>query len=37
MASIDKTGLFKGMKFYGTHKATREVFTVAMYNAMNAR
>lgn len=37
MASIDKTGLFKGEKFYGTHNATREAFTVAIYNAVNAR
>ncbi|WP_063975119.1 C40 family peptidase [Domibacillus aminovorans] len=37
MASIDKTGLFKGEKFYGTHNATREAFTVAIYNAMNAQ
>ncbi|WP_082220414.1 C40 family peptidase [Domibacillus robiginosus] len=37
MASIDKTGLFKGEKFYGTHLATREAFTVAIYNAMNAQ
>ncbi|MCP3761446.1 NlpC/P60 family protein [Domibacillus sp. A3M-37] len=37
MASIDKTGLFKGGKFYGTHNATREAFTVAIYNAMNAQ
>ncbi|WP_050182217.1 C40 family peptidase [Domibacillus robiginosus] len=37
MASIDKTGLFKGDKFYGTHLATREAFTVGIYNAMNAK
>ena len=36
MASIDKTGLFQGDKFYGTHLATREAFTVAIYNAVNA-
>ncbi|MET1030373.1 NlpC/P60 family protein [Domibacillus tundrae] len=36
MASIDKTGFFKGDKFYGTHNTTREAFTVAIYNAMNA-
>lgn len=37
MASIDQTGFFKGEKFYGTHNATREAFTVAIYNAMNAK
>ncbi|MCI2253863.1 NlpC/P60 family protein [Domibacillus sp. PGB-M46] len=37
MASIDKTGLFQGDKFYGTHLATREAFTVAIYNATNAQ
>ncbi|WP_050183555.1 C40 family peptidase [Domibacillus robiginosus] len=37
MASIDKIGFFKGEKFYGTHNATREAFTVAIYNAMNAK
>ncbi|WP_309090908.1 NlpC/P60 family protein [Domibacillus sp.] len=37
MTSIDKTGFFKGDKFYGTHDATREAFTVAIYNAMNAK
>ncbi len=37
MASIDKTGFFKGEKFYGTHLATREAFTIAIYNALNAK
>jgi hypothetical protein len=37
MASIDKTGLFTGDNFYGTHNATRESFTVAIYNAMNSQ
>lgn len=37
MAMIDKTGIFAGDKFYGTHHATRESFTVAIYNAMNAK
>ncbi|OMP65697.1 C40 family peptidase [Domibacillus epiphyticus] len=37
MASIDKTGFFTGEKFYGTHKATREAFTVGIYNALNAK
>lgn len=37
MASIDKIGFFKGEKFYGTHNATREAFTIAIYNAMNAK
>ncbi|MGG3448363.1 C40 family peptidase [Domibacillus aminovorans] len=37
MAMIDKTGIFAGDKFYGTHHATRETFTVAIYNAMNAK
>lgn len=37
MASIDKTGFFKGEKFYGTHNATREAFAVAIYNAVNAK
>ncbi|OXS74722.1 C40 family peptidase [Domibacillus enclensis] len=37
MASIDQTGFFKGEKFYGTHNATREAFTVAIYNAMKAK
>lgn len=37
MASIDKTGFFKGEKFYGTHNATREAFTVGIYNAMNVK
>lgn len=37
MASIDKTGFFKGEKFYGTHHATREAFSIAIYNAMNTK
>ncbi|RJS62407.1 hypothetical protein CJ483_22125 [Bacillus sp. PK3_68] len=37
MASIDQTGFFEGAKFYGTHNATREAFTVAVYNAMNVQ
>lgn len=37
IASIDKTGFFKGEKFYGTHNATREAFTVTIYNAINAK
>lgn len=37
MANIDQTGIFAGDKFYGTHHATRESFTVAIYNAMNAK
>lgn len=36
MASIDQTGFFTSEKFYGTHQATREAFSVAIYNAMNA-
>ncbi|OMP66612.1 C40 family peptidase [Domibacillus epiphyticus] len=37
IASLDKTGLFKTDRFYGGHKATREQFAVAIYNAMNAK
>lgn len=37
MSLIDKTGLFQGDKFYGTHLATREAFTVGIYNAINAK
>lgn len=37
MAAVDKTGYFKGTKFYGTHNATREAFAVAIYNSMNAK
>lgn len=37
IVSIDKVGFFKGEKYYGTHNATREAFTVAIYNAMNAK
>lgn len=37
MAAIDQTGLFEGEKFYGTHNATREAFTVAIYNALQAK
>lgn len=37
MISIDQTGFFKGDKFYGTHYATREAFTVGVYNAMNTQ
>ncbi|KKB36559.1 C40 family peptidase [Bacillus thermotolerans] len=37
MSTIDKTGIFKTEKYYGDHRATREVFTTAIYNAMNAK
>ncbi|WP_083632286.1 C40 family peptidase [Domibacillus antri] len=37
LSSIDKTGLFTGNMFNGSQNATREAFTVAIYNAMNAK
>ncbi|MEK4027749.1 C40 family peptidase [Pseudobacillus sp. FSL P4-0506] len=37
MSVIDKTGIFKTEKYYGDHRATREAFSAAIYNAMNAK
>ncbi|KMY56294.1 hypothetical protein AC623_18315 [Bacillus sp. FJAT-27231] len=37
MSAIDQTGIFKTEKYYGDHRATREAFSVAIYNAMNAK
>ncbi|KAB7707441.1 hypothetical protein F9802_06725 [Bacillus aerolatus] len=37
MSAIDKVGVFKTDKYYGDHRATREVFTTAIYNSMNAK
>ncbi|MGM7634705.1 C40 family peptidase [Bacillus sp. Hm123] len=35
MKSIDETGVFKTENYYGSHRATRAVFSAALYNAMN--
>ncbi|MFK2825581.1 NlpC/P60 family protein [Bacillus sp. B190/17] len=37
MNAIDKTGIFNTDKYYGDHRASREVFSVAIYNSMNAK
>ncbi|HEY9577524.1 MAG TPA: S-layer homology domain-containing protein [Pseudobacillus sp.] len=37
MKNIDKTGTFAGEKFYGTQRASRAVFSAAIYNAMNVK
>ncbi|MGC8227780.1 NlpC/P60 family protein [Pseudobacillus badius] len=37
MSAIDKTGIFQTEKYYGDHRATREAFSAAIYNAMNAK
>lgn len=37
MKNIDKTGIFSDVKFYGTHRASRAVFSAAFYNSMNTK
>lgn len=37
VASSDKLGFFQNTTFNGSQNATREAFTVAIYNAMNAK
>ncbi|UII55692.1 NlpC/P60 family protein [Cytobacillus spongiae] len=36
MNHIDETSIFDGNKYYATHRATRSVFSAAIYNSMNA-
>ncbi|WP_338751927.1 C40 family peptidase [Bacillus sp. FJAT-52991] len=35
MKAIDETGVFKTSNYYGSDRATRAVFSAALYNAMN--
>ncbi|MFD2446722.1 NlpC/P60 family protein [Bacillus sp. CGMCC 1.16607] len=37
MHNIDKTGIFKGDRFQATSKATRAVFSAAIYNSINLK
>lgn len=37
MHKIDKTGIFKEDRFYAKSRATRAVFSAAIYNSMNAK
>ena len=36
MSNIDKTTLFDGNQYYAADNASREFFTAAIYNSMNA-